>query len=64
VRLLNCDRETAVVYGIIKSQLKKDGKPIPENDVWIAAIAMQHDLRLLTNDKHFDYVKTLKIEKL
>ena len=48
--------ETARHYGIIKSQLKKKGRPIPENDVWIAAIAKEYDLTLVTRDDHFSYI--------
>ena len=63
VVLLDCDKTTAEYYGQIKSQLNRDGKPIPENDVWIAAIAKQHNLTLVTNDAHFSYVEDLSIEK-
>lgn len=42
--------------------LKRKGKPIPENDVWIAACALQHDLILVTRDGHFEYVEGLRFE--
>ncbi len=64
VILLDCTKETAAIYGELKAQLKKKGKKIPENDIWIAAIAIQHNLSLLTNDKHFGYVDGLKIEQI
>jgi len=64
VRLLSCDEKTAENYGKIKSQLKKAGTPIPENDIWIAALAKQHSLPLLTNDKHFLQVKSIQKESL
>jgi tRNA(fMet)-specific endonuclease VapC len=64
VILLDCTKETAKIYGEIKAYLRNKGTKIPENDIWIAAIARQHKLTLLTNDKHFDYVKGIKIEKL
>lgn len=64
VRLLPCDEKTAEMYGKIKSQLKKAGTPIPENDIWIAALAKQHRLTLLTNDKHFHQVKDIRKESL
>ncbi len=60
--VLNCDAETARTFGLIKNQLRMSGKPIPENDVWIAAIALQGDLTLVTRDAHFGAVADLKTE--
>ena len=60
---LSCDLETAQWYGIIKNQLRRKGRPIPNNDLWIAAIAMQHDLILVTRDSHFDEVDSLQTER-
>ena len=57
-----CDLETAQWYGIIKDQLRRKGRPIPDNDIWIAAIAMQYDLILVTRDSHFDEVESLQTE--
>lgn len=51
--LLDVDSETAKVYGSIKSDLKKQGRPIPENDIWIAASSISANLPLLTTDGHF-----------
>jgi tRNA(fMet)-specific endonuclease VapC len=51
--VLSCDVNTAIRYGNIKNLLKEKGKPIPENDIWIAAITQQFDLTLITKDKHF-----------
>ena len=48
---------TASVYAEIRLELKRTGKPIPHNDVWIAALARQHALPLLSNDTHFDRVE-------
>jgi tRNA(fMet)-specific endonuclease VapC len=59
VTLLPCDSETAAEYGRIKNQLRTKGRPIPENDIWIAAIATQNQLELLSNDEHFDEVDGL-----
>lgn len=56
-----CDMKTAKFYGLIKSNLKAKGAPIPENDVWIAALAMQHKLSLVTRDKHFNSVAGIHI---
>ena len=61
--ILNCDMETARWYGKIKNRLRKKGRPIPENDIWIAAIAFQHDLILISRDEHFEEVEDLKLEK-
>ena len=41
-------------------QLKRAGTPIPDNDLWIAALAMEHDLALVTRDRHFDKVPQLR----
>lgn len=60
--ILFTDANTAKHYGLIKSRLKKKGKPLPENDIWIAAVAMQHQLALVTRDGHFDEIQELNVE--
>lgn len=60
--VLSCNAETAKRYGDIKSHLKDKGQPIPENDIWIAAIAQQYDLTLVTKDPHFNAIENLKIK--
>jgi len=60
VRVLSVDQETAGYYPQIRSELKKAGKPIPSNDLWIAAICRQHRLPLMSQDTHFDAVQGLK----
>ena len=60
--VLNCDTEVARHYGRIKDGLRRKGKPIPENDVWIAALSVQHDLTLVTRDDHFAEVSGLARE--
>jgi tRNA(fMet)-specific endonuclease VapC len=57
--VLVCDTETARHYGQIKSELRAKGRPIPENDLWIAAVAKQYQLTLVTRDGHFDNVDRL-----
>ena len=47
---------TASAYADIRLELKRLGTPIPLNDVWVAALARQHDLAVLSNDSHFDVV--------
>jgi tRNA(fMet)-specific endonuclease VapC len=59
--LLPCDLETARRYGGIKSTLKVRGRPIPDNDIWIAALAQQHDLTVVTKDAHFREVDALPL---
>jgi tRNA(fMet)-specific endonuclease VapC len=52
-------RNTAEHYGRLFVQLKRAGTPIPDNDIWIAALALEHDLMLLTRDRHFEQVPQL-----
>lgn len=61
--LLGTDENTCKQYGYIKAALRRKGKPIPENDIWIAAISMQHNLILITRDEHFEGVEGLMTEK-
>lgn len=60
--VISCDADTAKVYGDIKNTLRLRGQPIPENDIWIAAIALQHHLTLVTRDAHFDLIDNLNTE--
>lgn len=60
--VLHIDENTAKFYGSIKAALRKKGKPIPENDIWIAAIAQQYDLILITRDNHFSEIDNLNTE--
>jgi len=53
VTLLLPDEGTADHYGDLKAELARLGKPIPDNDLWIAAMALQYDLPLVTRDGHF-----------
>jgi len=58
--ILVCDTKTARHYGEVKNKLRLKGRPLPENDVWIAALALQHDLTLITRDAHFQEVEDLQ----
>ncbi len=58
--LLLPDENTAEHYGQVKAELTRIGRPIPENDIWIAAAARQHDLSLAARDAHFAAVPLLK----
>jgi tRNA(fMet)-specific endonuclease VapC len=59
-RVLAIDQETAEHYASVRHDLRRRGHPIPANDLWIAALARQHSLPLLTRDQHFDFVPGLK----
>jgi tRNA(fMet)-specific endonuclease VapC len=54
--ILEISEKTAVHYAELRRQLKEAATPIPSNDVWIAALAREHRLPVLTNDPHFDLV--------
>lgn len=58
---LAADVETARVYADVRHRLKAAGTPLPENDVWIAAVCIQHGLTLITFDRHFDRVEGLTV---
>jgi tRNA(fMet)-specific endonuclease VapC len=60
--VLGCDTDTARRYGEVKNALRLKGRPIPENDIWIAAIALQNGLSLITRDRHFNEVGGLTVE--
>jgi tRNA(fMet)-specific endonuclease VapC len=60
--VLPVDEETAAVYGTLRSALKRARRPIPANDAWIAALALQHRMRVLSRDHHFDAVPGLRRE--
>ena len=62
VQVLNCDAATAQMYGNIRDGLRSKGRPIPENDIWIAAVALQHGPPLATRDDHFKEVDGLRTE--
>lgn len=59
--LVPVDESIAARYAHIRHDLKKIGKPIPENDLWIAATCMELETGLLTADGHFDCVEGLKV---
>ena len=59
--ILSCDEVTGDYYGQIKRQLRAKGRPIPDNDIWIAATALQHGLLLATRDKHFREIDGLSL---
>ena len=52
--------ETAIAYAALRVTLKQKGTPIPANDAWIAALALQHRLPVLSRDRHFDAVSQIR----
>ena len=54
VEVMYANGETVLIYATIYTQLRKSGKMIPTNDIWIAALAIQHHLTLCSDDTHFD----------
>ena len=60
VAVLDIDEQTTHSYSDIGLELKQKGKPIPTNDLWIAALCRQHSLPLVSRDQHFDLVPGLR----
>ncbi len=60
--VLVCDTATARHYGRIKNRLRNAGRPSPENDIWIAALARQHGLTLVSRDTHFGEIEGLEVQ--
>lgn len=54
--VLNLTERTAIAYAGLRVTLRRLGRPIPANDAWIAALALQHRLPVLSRDEHFDVV--------
>jgi tRNA(fMet)-specific endonuclease VapC len=63
VKLLRPDHNTARHYGELRSQVMSKGKPIPDNDLWIAATAVQYGIPLANRDPHFDEIDSLEQQK-
>ncbi len=63
VAVLYADEQTTYHYASVYRQLRKQGTPIPTNDMWIAALVLQHSLSLFDRDRHFDTLpQLLRIE--
>ena len=60
--VLEPNTATAREYGEVKNALRNKGRPIPENDIWIAAITKQYGLTLVTRDEHFKEVQGIAVE--
>jgi tRNA(fMet)-specific endonuclease VapC len=59
VDIIQIGKITSDRYSRIASNLKRQGTPIPSNDIWIAAQAMEHGIELITSDRHFDNIAGL-----
>lgn len=60
--ILEVTEPTTLTYARVRASLKKLGRPIPANDTWIAALALQHRLPVMSRDEHFDAVPGLSRE--
>jgi tRNA(fMet)-specific endonuclease VapC len=58
--VLPVDGETTRAYATVREGLRKRGTPLPENDVWLAALALQHDLKIVSRDHHFKSVEDVQ----
>lgn len=61
VKTINISKQTAFVFAEIKSYLKNAGKPIPINDVWIAAHTFEFNTSLITFDNHFTQIPKIRL---
>lgn len=59
--ILPCNAGTSAAYGRIRAHLIDKGRPIPENDIWIASVAHQRGLTLLSRDNHFKHIEFLSV---
>ena len=58
--ILSVDAVTAAMYALVRHELKSQGRPIPYHDIWIAALARQHELPILSRDIHFDWARGVR----
>jgi tRNA(fMet)-specific endonuclease VapC len=61
VQTLTASRMTSLHYALIHDHLKRQGQMIPINDIWIAAVCLEHNLPLLARDEHFSRIPNLKV---
>jgi tRNA(fMet)-specific endonuclease VapC len=62
VDVLEVTEETAERYAVILNSLWRSGTPIPTNDIWIAATAMEYGLRVLTTDSHYQKISQIMVD--
>ena len=60
--ILSVTESTTLTYARVRASLKKLGRPIPANDTWIAALALEHRLPVMSREEHFDAVPGLRRE--
>lgn len=60
--VLPVDCETVEPYAEVREQLRNAGRPIPQNDTWIAALAIQHQLPVLSRDRHFSAIPGVRFQ--
>ena len=58
---ISVDEAVAMRYALVRMDLKKKGRPIPENDIWIAAACLEVDAAIITKDQHFSAVAGLEV---
>ena len=61
VRVVDVDEQTSQIYGELRCFLKANGTPVPMNDIWIGAQAVQHKAELLTSDMHFKHLPQVRV---
>lgn len=61
IRMVVSGHETARIYGEVKDGLKRAGSPVPTNDIWIAASAIEHAAILVTYDRHFASIRQVRL---
>lgn len=62
IKFLNGD--SAIEAFLLRLSLKKKGKPIPENDLWIASICIENKMPLISNDGHFKNIDNLDLKHI
>jgi len=60
-RITPIDSDTAEIYAVVRKELRSGGFKIPDNDIWIAATAIQHDAVVVTRDKHFSHISGVEV---
>jgi predicted nucleic acid-binding protein len=58
--VLQIDTDTVGPYSKLSDELKRAGRPIPTNDIWIAALAVQHGMPIVSRDQHFDAIPGIR----
>lgn len=59
--ILYCDLDTARIFGLVQAKLKVKGRPVQHNDMWIAALAIQYNLPVITRDSDFQSIAGITV---